>query len=414
LIALKLFQKNPKLVWLLAHCVLNLIYVTFIILEGRLFGESNAIAFDSNTPVIFIVVLLFLSFAYFNIFLFNISLKFPIIPIKFKPDEATGGRIGLLILFLQILYFIYFLISGVGVAGSTTKDQSILSQIWVLIPVDVLFLLFYSTYRDSKYLYLNLIVNLISNFIRGWSGVVLTVIFIESCILIRQKKLSSIKLFYYMALVIFLYPFLYYGKIFIRLYGSSVDPSASNFLDAIFSFDFISLLQGSFFQIGDRIQLISSAISTYEISNQLNDLISIGSVAPFWHEGIHALAWERLFSESPKQDVGKAIANILDPFSVEVNWNSNPTFIGWFFIMPLLSLFNILYISMLVLVSSIVMRTISMHEVTKDLLWYMVLVLVIPGWYGGYILFVYACLLFFLIHIILNVKIKRISNFARR
>ncbi|WP_165803853.1 oligosaccharide repeat unit polymerase [Limnohabitans planktonicus] len=408
------FQRNPRLIWLAGHLALNILYTIIILNLGKLFGEASAIAISSDTPIIFISILLFFSFIYFNIFLFNITFKFSLIPIKFKANEAGKNRIGLVLLVLQLLYFAYFLMSGVGVAGSTEKHQSILSQIWVLIPVDVLFLLYYSTYRGSKYFLLNLIVNIVSNLIRGWSGFLLTIIFIESCILIRQGRASWPKLFYFSLVIISLYPVLYYGKIFSRYYGLSSDASFDDFLNTLSSFDLINLLQEAIIQVGDRIQLISSAISTYEISNQLGDLIAIEIVAPFWNEGIHTLAWDRLFSETQRLDVGKAIANILDPYSLNINWNSNPTFIGWFFIIPILSFLNIIYASLLVCITSMLIKPISTAEVTKDFLWYMILVLIIPGWYGAYVLFVYGCFLYFLLHILFISKIKVVKSCQNR
>ncbi len=333
---------------------------------------------------------------------------------KFEVDEAGKNRIGLVILVLQLLYFAYFLISGVGVAGSAEKDQSILSKIWVLIPIDVVFLLYYSTYRSSKYFVLNLIINLVSNLMRGWSGVLLTVIFIESCILIRRKQVSWGKLFCCGLGITLLYPFLYYGKIFARYYGFASDATFNDFLNTLSSFDLLNLLSDAIIQIGDRIQLISSSISTYQISNQLGELISIGLVTPFWLEGIHSLAWDRLFYESHRLNVGQAIANILDPNSIDINWNSNPTLIGWFFILPFFGIFNIIYASILVLLASTLIKPISKDEVTKDFFWYMILVLLIPGWYGAYILFIYGCFLYFILHILFFVKMRSITAFLDR
>ncbi|WP_143009818.1 oligosaccharide repeat unit polymerase [Propionivibrio dicarboxylicus] len=395
-----IFRRKPRLIWLLAHVVINVYYSVLIFSTNRLYGETNVVQIGESTPIFFILVLLVMSFVYFNLIVFNFSYR--IFPISFRvvPSQIEIDRIGILILVLQISFAAYSFFSGSRLAGSGASDASLISQIWVLIPIDVIFLLYYGAYRDEKYFKYNLGVNLVSNLLRGWFGIVLTIVFIESCQLVRKRRLTFPRFLAILFACVVAYPVLYFGKIFVRYYAFLDDVTVDGFLSQHVDVDVISLLEIAISQIGNRIQLISSAISTYELSTELERMVMDGNVYPFWAEGLHSLAFDRLFSEPHKLDIGQAIANILDPFSLVENWNSNPTFIGWFFVLPYFCIFHVIYGTGLVLVSSLAFRMVSGNEISKDIFWYMVLVLLIPGWYGAFVLFTYSCVLFLIMHLL--------------
>ncbi|MFM2030012.1 MAG: hypothetical protein RL517_1204, partial [Pseudomonadota bacterium] len=183
------------------------------------------------------------------------------------------------------------------------------------------------------------------------------------------------------------------------------------FVSYVTTSDIINVFFIAVFQVGDRLQLLSSAVSTFEMSELLNRAISNGKIQQFWLEGIHGVAFDRLFlNTSNRLSIGEEISILLDPFAIDVNWNSNPTFIGWFFVEPYYSIINIFYASLLVSLSTLFVKSISISETSKDMLWYMVLVLMVPGWYGAYFLFVYSCFIFFIMHLFVSNKYKYTLN----
>ena len=398
--------KKPRYIWLIAYIILNLFYYFLILNNNVLYGEVKDVIISDRTNIFLILLLLLISYLYFNFFLVDFSHRIPSFPIKFIPSNNQVNIISILVLTIQILFFIYIILSGTRVAGSALRDESILSKVWVLVPIDVIFLLYYSTYRSCRYYYLNLLVYICSNLLRGWSGMFLTIIFIESCRRFRLNQISLKGVLIFSLFIILIYPVIYYFKLYLRY--KSIDSSMlDSFVLDLNTSDILSIFYISISQIGDRLQLLSSAISTYEMSESLNHAIAIGKIHPFWLEGIHGVAIDRLFfNTNNRLSIGEEISTLLDPFSTQVNWNSNPTFVGWFFVEPFFAIINILYASFLVVVATVFMKSIIISEASKDMLWYMVLVLMVPGWYGAYFLFVYSCILFFAMHLLISNKFK--------
>jgi len=403
------YKKYPRYIWLTCYLIINTIYFFIILSTQKLRGESNVIPIVKNTPVVLIFSLLIGSYFYICVYLFKFLDKY------FKPgvknltkDLKTGALIGWLILILQILFFGYFMTTGNFLAGSIQTDSNRFSYIWVLISTDSLFYIYYGFYRESKVFKLNLVVWIISSFARGWSGVLLTMLFMESCRLLRENKLKFLNMIYSLLILFIIYPLVLIFKLLIRqnlsenLWYSFFN---SNFLgfSEVNSFDGVLELIGiSLAQLFDRLHLLSSAISAYLLSDNLSDNFYSGSLIPFWLEGIHGSAIYRLLNISTNTNLGVALAKYMDPAAVDVNWNTNPTILGWIFVVPEYSLFYIIYIILLCTFSLFFMKRISNTEEAKDMIWYAWLVFLIPGWIGAFVLFVYSLAVFYILFLICN------------
>jgi hypothetical protein len=177
-------------------------------------------------------------------------------------------------------------------------------------------------------------------------------------------------------------------------------------LDAINLGDALSL---AFAQIFNRIQIISSSIGMYELSADIQNLYKQGLVYPYWLEGIHGLAFDRIIGVPQRLDMGKAYAQILDPKVLDINWNANPTLIGWFFVLPWQSPAILGYTLVLCLSAFFLMKTMVSNVEAEDMVWYGWIVLLISGWYGAFILLLYSLILFFLSYCLLNLMHSRSS-----
>lgn len=402
-------KKNPKVLWLVFYILINFTYLIFIHYRNQLFGENGNVPINPDTPVFLIGNLVIFSYLFFNGFLFSVlkKIKQKEISRKFQ-NKFVVHKIGTILLILQILFIFYFLYTDTYVAGSSVRDNSILSFFWVLIPVDVLFYIYYGIYRDQKLFLPNLMVWILSSLLRGWSGIFLTILFFESCRQFRSGTLNFKKIFKWTVLLIFAYPPLYLIKLYIRSFGSmGLSSLASSFdinniLNFLNSLSFFDLMLASINQIFDRLQIVSSAIAVYEYSADLYSDLAHGLIYPLWMEGIHGVAIDRISGYPALQNLGVAFAKYLDPLSSDVNWNSNPTFVGWLLIDPEMSLAYLLWAVFLCLVSVVLTRRLSTKELAFDMVWYAWLVYLIPGWFGAFFLFVYSLLLLYGLHLVIG------------
>jgi hypothetical protein len=197
------------------------------------------------------------------------------------------------------------------------------------------------------------------------------------------------------------YPLIYFSKVFVRYYAYKQNAGFSEFLAVYDSVDLLQAMGIALQQVFDRLQLISSSVGVYQLASALGENFSQGLVYPFWLEGIHGLAIDRLFGDPYHVSAGVALAQQLDPAS-EVNWNANPTMIGWFFIVPQYASLNFLYVLFVSGLLALMSKMLKQTEVSRDMVWYAWLVLLIPGWYGAFFLYVYAMFLFIALHMVFN------------
>ena len=365
-----IFRKYPRYWWLCFYLILNFIYYVLIESTGKLYAESEIIEISQATPIGGILFLLVASYVGFNFGVFEALKSIRVPKIKFRNDQGViDKRIGLLLLFLQLLFLLYFTSTGTYVASAEVTNSTILSQIWVLMPVDVLFYVYYGCYRESKFFKWNLIVWFVSNMIRGWSGVFLTSIFFESCRLIRLGKFRIKYILVGMPLILVGYPIIYFVKLFIRFYAYKSNLTIDYFVASFNSIDLFDVIGVSIAQIFNRLQLISSSIAVFQLSPILGGEFINNQFYPFWLEGIHGLAVDKILGTQPIVNLGQALALHLDPFS-NINWNSNPTFIGWFFIAPLLSVWNFSYAFTLCALIYFFVKKITSSEASSDMVWY--------------------------------------------
>ncbi|VVE47696.1 hypothetical protein PMO31116_04456 [Pandoraea morbifera] len=405
-----LLRRMPRAVWLIFYLLVNLGFYLLISETQLLYGETHVVPLLSGTPVGWIFLSLAASYIAFNVVLFRWFSRIGVPRLKGASDEERSSRIiGRVLAVLQVLFVVFFLATGTYVAGSSTRDSSLLSYLWVLLPVDVLFYVYYGIYRDTKYFKINVVIWLISNFIRGWSGVLLTVIFFESCRLIRRGALKFHHVVLALVGLFVGYPILYFGKLYIRYFAfhANGDDGFSTMMNAISGDGTLGIIGIALTQVFQRFQLMSSAVALYLIGPAMHDQVMQGSVYPMWLEGIHGIALDKVLGNAPALSLGQAVAQYLDPVSLDVNWNVNPTFIGWFSVVPEWSLWNCLYAILLCAMSVCFAKLMSRRVEAMDMVWYAWLVLLIPGWYGAFFLFVYALGLMVLAHLAIDLTWRK-------
>ena len=130
-----------------------------------------------------------------------------------------------------------------------------------------------------------------------------------------------------------------------------------------------------------------------------SELMSKRNIAPFWMEGLQGLAWGRITGITTP-NLGQALADILAPWLVDINWNTNPGYVGWFFVTPWLTPLYLIYTGLLAYVSIYLVKKISSDAMALDMVWLGWCLFLIPGWLASFVLFIESLLVFYLLQVV--------------
>jgi len=407
------FRHTPTTPWLLAYLAINIATAFIVYHEGELIGDVVGMQIPNFGVVPWVLLCLLASYLLIVLVVFRLFMSLRLRTTGRLFDTRLAGRdVGIVLLLLQVGFVVFFLRTGTFVAGSTMRADSVWSQVWVLLSTDTLFLIYYGVYRDSRLFYPNLVLSLGSNVLRGWSGIFIVIIFFEFCRLIRCGKLRLSHVLVSGVAVVLLYPVLLLVKLHVRSQfegGASVSELfsiASTVLSDTSPEQFGELLTVAFMQMVGRLQLLSDVVAVTYLSDELGRMVTHGLVVPFWWEGIHGIALDRLFGAERSMNIGVAFASLIDPAIDIGTWNANIGYVGWFFIMPAYAVVYLAYTAMLAFLSVLLLRRISSKPLAKDMLWYGWLVFLVPGWLASFVLFVHSLFVF--------MCIQRITDFVHK
>ena len=405
--SIKFFHK----IFLYFYLSINSIAVIYILKLDELIGDFHGYKYSTDVLLISLSLLFFIYFTLSNYvdrqFKFVINLN----------NNEKNNILSLVILIIQFFYILYVINSGTRIAGSLTVDNSILSIVFSIFEPDLLFLIVYALFRESKYIYANIFVNLASSFIRGWSGVFFTLFFFEIFRLLNfsKTKFLSIKIIIFIILFLLAFPYIYIFKLFIREalstgfnYESLIDVVYKTIhgFDDLYFFDILN--DHLFFPAIARLQMISSAVGVYDFVEQLRLSIDGGVSFPYWLEGLHGISYNRLFSLGPQDPISLSLGELItngDPLMK--GWYPNPTLLGWLFISSYFSFITIAYTLSIIYVSICIVKKISKTQQAQNLIWFCVMSFIVPGWFMVYSKFISALFFILLLSILVNSSSKR-------
>ena len=370
--------------------MLNVIFAFSIVSEQHLFGEVNELAVGDS--VLYNLVLVVFVYIYFNYILYSCLVANKSV-VTDKSLPVYNYIVDFAMFSLQAFFLIYFSTNDLYIAGSAKRDSTLISYFFVLVPVDVLFMVYYGFQRDSKYFKYNLAIAIFSSIIRGWSGLLLTVLYVEFCRIIRRIHVSRLFLLIMLVICILIYPLVLNFKLSIRDVHNGGDIPYAIGISYIAD-TYPEALTVSMDQLLSRFQIISHSIAFSNSSNIFKEMIGNGFVYPTWLEGIHGIALDRILNEPMRESIASAFAHYIDPNSIDVNWNANPTLVGLMSIDPCFGIPTLVYVSLLCWLSSYFFAKSIKTESGRDILWYAWLVYINPGWLGAFILYIYSQALF--------------------
>lgn len=396
----------PRYHWLIAYVAANIVGAFIMGVTGKLIGDADGGRLHSQDALFFAVFLVCSSYLIILWPAFKILSKCRVKTIKFRTDDAKiGVRIGRLLLFFQVAFMVFNLTTGVNVAGSQLKTDSVFSIVWIIIPVDVLFIIYYGTYRENKYFYINAVVWFISNFLRGWGGVYLFILFFEWCRGVRNKTITIFRALALFVIVLVAYPILTNIKFLVRASGReslSLNYILEEINNILLTQDYFLLFGEGVSHLIGRLQSTSQVVEVMRLSELLQSEFSRGRFTPFWLEGLHGIILGRLMDER------------YIPITVEFtkygssgwdnnvgDWNMNIGYPGWFFISPSLILVYLVYTFLLGFLSFFLMKKIGISELAKDMLWLGWLIFLLAPWFAAFVNFIYALFVFLLMKILM-------------
>jgi hypothetical protein len=410
---LRLLNMKPAYIWIGFYLVINVVACFLILNDGKLLGETANVDLHNNTPVVLIFCIVSLTYIVPLGLVFNRLYKLPATFAPSVPTTQNSGRdIGMLLLVLQVGFVLFIFTEGVFIAGSNERSTSLWSQFFVFFSCDTLFLLYYAFYRDSKFYMPNLVAVIISSLLRGWIGIFMTLVILESMRLIRRRQISMTKICVAATLLLVLFPFLQILKLAIRAsaIGGSLDfADLITLLSSGFEVEnLINVFYAAFQIFVDRLQILSQYIVVFQNAGSLYEQYQNGNILPYWLEGIHGVAYYRFLGDAMPDNLGMHLAKLLDPLNTDVNWNSNPGLLAWIIINPSASIAYGSYLFCIVYCTLIFIKSLR-HEQpeVRDVVWFSWLVYLIPGWTGSLFLFLHSAVVFYFMHLIRRMLVFR-------
>jgi len=399
--------KNPRTPWLWLYVFVN-VMATWIMLDtGGLVGDVMGNDLHNEQALLVAAVLVVLSYLIILGPLFNWIEKFRVAPIEAQvPERDIGIRIGQVILVLQIAFLLFNMANGVNVAGSASvKAESAFSSLWALIPADALFVIYYGVYRDNKYFKINFAVWFISNIIRGWSGVFFFILFFEWCRAVRGKKISMKAIAIVVVMVLVMYPVIMNMKWVFRAAARPdfhLGDTVSAIVDEVSASEYMTLVSDGVSHLVGRLQVTSMVTEVIRMRDLLQEEYAANRFAPYWYDGVHANGLDRMLGQPKSHAIGVAFTEYGRFQSTAANvgdWNTNIGYVGWFFIAPLQAPLYIAFTLGICFLTNYLVRKLGGGDSTRDMLWLMWLVYLMPPWYGAVVTFVQALTLFLMLRI---------------
>jgi len=400
--------KNPKFLFLLLFLISNIYSFIHYYINGNFLGEVSQFEYNNKEAAMYILILILFFYCFFMVFLYRSLIHIRINPLISNLNKVNWNRSegfwGWFVIFIQTLFIIYFTFTGSFGANSTNREGSIISAFWVLISPDNLFFIYYCVFRKSKLAKYNCALAVLSNILRGWSSIFIFILFIELCHRYREGRLRIGVLAKFALILFLLYPFILVIKYSIRD-SLALGQSFTSVLSITWSYIFnneglLGYLNGLIFgldQFFSRIQIFSNATVLFSLKDQISTYIDAHAVNSFWNEGIYGLIWDRIIGNPSANNLGEVFAYFIDPQSILGSWNSNPTFLSWIFIYPFEIGAYLIFVIMLCFLTVLLIKKITSEELANDMIWYMWLILILPGWFASFILLLNTLFLFYII-----------------
>ncbi|MFW1801646.1 oligosaccharide repeat unit polymerase [Acinetobacter nematophilus] len=332
---------NPFYFLAIFYLLINFVYAVSGYQNGEMEIEFQRKVIDST---FFVYAFLFQSIAIFIIiFAYKIFSK----KIKEKDSFIFGSQVGFFLLIGQLFYFLVNMYFGANIAGDSSqyKGNFLINIFFILLPFDILFFIFGICLKSSKLFFLNSILYLVSNLVRGWMGTPLLLFF---AILCRKESLklnvkAFILYFCFVVFIIALSPYLMELKWVVRgkLENSSIIENVNNY-------GYVNYLLDTIDYIFNRFQHVGHVALIFENQDFLNEKYNLGYIVPYWGEGLPQSIFMNIFNVDSFMTLPRFLTIQYFSASLATSWTVNIGMAGWFIILKMKFIIFLLYMMLVV------------------------------------------------------------------
>lgn len=337
---------NPFFLLIIFYLIINLVfavigfnnnYVEIELLQFKLKSESFFIAFLLQFLIILLILIIYCLFEFKD---------------KEEKKLLINNKYAYFILMFQIFFMVYNLYYGTNIAGASIQSPNpILNIFFVLLPIDIFFILFAPYIKSKKMFWLNSIIYIISNTLRGWMGAILLLFFVYLC---RKKYIyislkSSILYLSFFIGVFLLIPILGMFK-----WGMRNKESLSAVLNNIELDGYRNLLLENLSYVFNRFQHNYHVALIFENYERILTYKVQGVLLPYWAEGVIQAIGINVLNITDLKTLGQIM--VVELFSSTGDWNSNPGLAGWLIISEEYFLIFVIYVSVLLSLSFLIAR----------------------------------------------------------
>lgn len=372
----------PRTLWALAYAAVNLAALGIALAQRELLGDLAGFGLRSSTSLVGTAALLLCSIAGL-LCLYNTTARTALCRPAIRQNSDS---MGIAIACALMAFILYVWQTGLFVAGSSERAGSAASAFWVLFNVDALFFIYYAAQRDSKLFKFNLLLWVLSFVQRGWFAYFFFIIALESFRLLRKRQLTMGKLLLVLPLLA-AYPLLDLVKVYIRLSEAITPAEAVDFVlqgAAAAEFSWLGSLGLTVERMVGRLQVLSHAQAIADHAAHFERAARAGELGAFWKEGILGIIWDRMSAQPHLPEAAQALASFIAP-DLDSGWNVNPSLVGWLRLYAHALPLTLLYLGALCLASVALGQLISQTVFFRDVLWFIWLTFLIPGWIAQFI-----------------------------
>lgn len=407
--------------WLSLYLLLNIYSAVYTASSGLMMGDLNGRTFDRPDLLLLSFICIAAIYLFFMVFCFQAAKRFKLFyfvrPVQ-NESEDVGTFFNLLMMVLNVLFIAFCLNNDANMAGHEAEVTSPFKYFWIFFPPDLFFILSCAHYSHSKYFKANFLTYAVSSIIRGWSGVLLLLIYIIGYLLYRNRRLTLSKVVTAFIGVITLYPFILTAKWVLKGGG---DEFVFSYITLLANSNISELYVLSIQQLVGRLELTGMFAHTIAHGAMLRDAFDAGMFAPFWYEGLFGNIYQVVVNGGRALEIGTWVlgTEMFDHSNRVVGHSvTNLSFLSWFVIAPHYAVLYFIYLSSLFFFIVYLNRMNSDTGLSRTIIWFFLLGALFPPWISSLVGMAYCCTVFlflrFVIQKIVKIKLRLNNRYSQR
>lgn len=381
------YQVNPFYLLFYLYLSSNLLALAILAAGFPIAVETRQFTFSVKILLVSASALFFSLMAALAIYIASLAISTPRCVLTF------GRPATLILLLVQLVYFLYSMHYGINVAGVEDDGggNPSVKLLFSIIQPDQLFLILAVGIRSNRLFWVNALIYAVSLTLRGWMGglylLALVVVIRNSPLVVTRKGLLLSGLVLLVGAVML--PVVVSAKWFIRT-GAGV----SEAIDFLSDFGYFNYLVDSISYVANRFQHLGHVAMLAEDSRRLSIAYDFGEFTPYWMDGAPQWLYLRLNGVDIFQ-----LQRYIASYYFDANnlaYAVNPGISGWFFALQYRAVFFVVFLLGITLVPAVLVLRFAGYKYFL-LVSCLVLIYLFHGWIGAYFNFVLYLLAFMLV-----------------